>query len=64
MQALAILTQGFTTLTNNVNRFIQNPAPVNIPAPILYPKSYVQRLTAYNGKTLADARRFLAAYKA
>lgn len=64
MQALHILTQGLATLTNNVNRFIQNPAPVNIPAPILRPKSYVQRPTVYNSKMPADARRFLATYKA
>lgn len=64
MQALATLTHGLATLTDNVNRFIQNSPPVNIPAPVLHPKSYVQRLTAYNSKTPADTRRFLAAYKA
>lgn len=64
MQALATLTNNLTTLTNNVNRFIQNPPPVNISAPVLHPKSYVQHPTTYNGKTPADARRFLAAYKA
>lgn len=64
MQALAALTNSLATLTNNVNRFIQNPPPVNIPAPVLHPKLYVQRPATYNGKTPADARRFLAAYKA
>lgn len=64
MQALAALTNGLATLTTNVNQFIQNPPLVNIPAPVLRPKSYVQRLTAYNDKTPADTRRFLAAYKA
>lgn len=64
MQALATLTNGLATLTTNVNRFIQNPPLVNILAPVLRPKSYVQRSTTYNGKTPADARRFLAAYKA
>lgn len=64
MQAFAALTTGLATLTTNVNRFIQNPTPVNIPAPILRPKLYVQRPATYNGKTPADARRFLAVYKA
>lgn len=64
MQALATLTHNLATLTDNVNRFIQNPAPVNIPAPILHPKSYVQCPATYNGKSPADARRFLAVYKA
>lgn len=64
MQAFAAFTTGLATLTTNVNRFIQNPAPVNIPALILHPKSYVQCPMTYNGKTPADARRFLAAYKA
>lgn len=64
MQALAALTTSLATLTTNVNRFIQNPTPVNIPALILCPKSYVQRPATYNRKTPADARRFLAAYKA
>lgn len=63
MQALATLIQNLATLTNNVNRFIQNPPPVNIPALVLRPKSYVQRLAMHNGKTTANARRFLAAYK-
>lgn len=64
MQTLTILTHNLVTLMDNVNRFIQNPPPVNIPAPILRPKSYVQRPAMYNGKMPADARRFLAAYKA
>lgn len=64
MQALATLTNNLATLTANVNRFIQNPPPVNIPAPVLHPKSYVQHPATYNGKTPADARRFLVAYKA
>lgn len=64
MQALATLTHSLATLTDNVNRFIQNSAPVNIPAPILRPKLYVQRPVIYNRKTPAEARRFLAAYKA
>lgn len=49
MQALTTLTPGLATLTDNVNRFIQNPALVNILASILHP-------TAYNGKTLANIR--------
>lgn len=64
MQALYTLTQGLATLIDNVNRFIQNSAPVNIPALILRPKSYVQCPATYNGKTPADARRFLVVYKA
>lgn len=64
MQALATLTNNLTTLTDNVNCFIQNPPPVNISALVLCPKSYVQCPATYNGKTPADARRFLAAYKA
>lgn len=64
MQALATLIYGLVTFTDNVNQFIQNSPPVNIPAPVLHSKLYVQRPTAYNGKTPADARRFLAAYKA
>lgn len=64
MQALATLTHNPVTLTDNVNQFIQNPPPVNIPALVLCPKSYVQHLATYNGKTPMDARRFLAAYKA
>lgn len=64
MQTLATLTHSLTTLTNNVNQFIQNPLPVNIPALVLHPKSYVQYLAMYNGKMPADVRRFLAAYKA
>lgn len=64
MQALATLTQNLANLTDNVNQFIQNPPPVNIPAPVLRLKSYVQRPATYNGKMPADARRFLAAYKA
>lgn len=63
-QALATLTQNLANLTDNVNWFIQNPPPVNIPAPVLRPKSYVQYLATYNRKTPADARQFLAAYKA
>lgn len=64
MQAFATLTHNLATLTDNVNQFIQNPPPVNIPAPVLCPKLYVQHLATCNRKTLADARRFLAAYKA
>lgn len=41
MQTLTTLTQNLATLMDNVNRFIQNPPPVNIPAPVLHPKSYV-----------------------
>lgn len=64
MQALAILTHGLATLTDNVNWFIQNPPPINVPALVLHPRSYVQHLTMYNGKIPANARRFLAMYKA
>lgn len=64
MQALATFTYGLATLTDNVNQFVQNPPLVNIPASVLHPKSYVQCLIMYNGKTPADARRFLVAYKA
>lgn len=64
MQALTALTNSLATLTTNINRFIQNPLPVNILAPVLCPKSYVQRPATYNGKTPADARRFLVTYKA
>lgn len=64
MQALHTLTQGLAMLTNNVNRFIQNPPPINVPAPVLRLRLYVQRPATYNGKMPADARRFLATYKA
>lgn len=63
MQALATLMQNLANLTDNVNQFIQNPLPVNILAPVLRSKLYVQRPTTYNGKTPADARCFLATYK-
>lgn len=63
MQALATLTHSLTTLMDNINRFVQNPPPVNIPALVLHSKSYVQHPITYNGKMLADVRRFLATYK-
>lgn len=47
MQALATLTHGLVTLTDNVNRFIQNPPLVNIPALVFHPKLYVQHLAIY-----------------
>lgn len=56
MQALTTLTHGLATLMDNVNQFIQNPPLVNIPAPVLCPKLYVQRPAIYNGKTLANVR--------
>lgn len=55
MQALATLGHGLVTLTDNVNRFVQNP-PVNISALVLHLKSYIQCLATYNGKTLANIR--------
>lgn len=63
MQVLATLAHGLATLTDNINRFVQNP-PVNIPAPVLCSKLYIQRPAMYNGKMPADTRRFLATYKA
>lgn len=64
MQVLATLIHGLATLMDNVNQFVQNPPPVNILAPVLRPKSYIQHLATYNSKTPANARRFLATYKA
>ena len=62
--ALATLTQQVTALGNAMATLVANPPQVNVAAPVIRPKSYVQKPANYNGKTPADARRFLAAYKA
>lgn len=63
-QALANLAANLATLTTQVQRIVSNPQQVNVAAPVIRPRSYVQKPATYNGKTAADARRFLAAYKA
>lgn len=63
-QAIGDLAALVTTLSRQVQNLVANPQPVNIAAPVIRPRSYVQKPTTYDGKTPADARRFLAAYKA